>query len=144
MAALPIDRRYPDEFTKENLGEIQNVLHILSPDFKSFSPRLLIKAYSHVTDLADMLGVQRTQLYLEQIPLKKGSKLRNRIIQLVIVTDLAYILLGKSEKKILRWLVAPNLIFFGSSPLEVIMRDEGEMVISWLMERAGRKPGAAF
>lgn len=142
--ALPINRRAVDDEASEHLGEIQNVLGLLSPDFNHFFPKSLVKVCGNVTDLADMLGVNRTQLYDKQIPLKKGSKLRTRLIQLVIATDLAHHLLGQSKIKTLRWSMTPNLLFFGNTPLEVIARDEGDAVISWLMEREGLKPGSAF
>lgn len=70
--------------------------------------------------------------------------MRKRVIHLVMATDLAYELLERSRAKTLHWLLAPNLVFFGDSPLEVITRDEGEEIIAWLMQRRGLKPGAAF
>ncbi len=142
--ALPVGRDHLGDFPNEHLGEIKNHLGILIAGYNHFSPRLLLEACPNVTDLAEMLGIQRTQLYTDRISLKKGTKLRKRIIQLVIATDLAYHLLGQSKEKTLHWLATPNLIFFGDTPLEVIMRDEGEIIISWLMEREGLKPGSAF
>lgn len=128
------------------LGQIHNYLGILdtarSPHH--FSSKPLLRICSNKSDLASMLGVQRTQLYQKSLPLKKGTKLRSRIFNLVMATDLVYELIGKNKEKTLDWLTAPNTYFFGDSPLEVIMRDEGESILNLLMEKLGRKPGAAF
>lgn len=141
MCALPVSHLGdPDE----NLGAIRNHLQLLSADFHYFFPKQLLKIYPNATDLADLLGIQRTQLYLKHIPLKAGTKLKKRIIQIAIATDLAYDLLGQSQEKTLHWLTAPSLVFFGDSPLDVIMRDEAEAVIGWLLERSGLKQGYAF
>lgn len=127
------------------LGQIHNYLGILdtSHNPRHFSSKPLMRICSNKSDLAGLLGVQRTQLYHKTLPLKKGTKLRSRIIHLVMATDLVYQLLDNDQKTI-EWLTTPNTFLFGDSPLEVIMRDEGDAIISWLLERLGRKPGAAF
>ncbi len=133
------------QFIKES-GQIRNYLGILDTVYnpKSFSSEPLMQICSNKSDLASLLGVQRTQLYQKKLPLKKGSKLRNRIIHLVMATDLVYELMEQNQKQTIEWLTAPSTLLFGDSPLEVIMRDEGEAIISWLLEKLGRKPGAAF
>lgn len=129
----------------EDLGKIQNFLGILAPDAHHFYPNRLLEIYSNATDWAEMLNLQRTQIYSKKgLSLKKGTILRKRLIQLVIATDLAYILLNQDKNKTSLWLTTPNFILFGDTPLEVIMRDEGEHIISWLMERLGFKSGTAF
>lgn len=132
--------------TKNQLGQIHNYLGILdtSHDPRHFSSQSLMRICSNKTDLASLLGVQRTQLYQKTLPLKKGTKLRSRIIHLVMATDLIYELMGNNQDKTIKWLTTPNTYLFGDSPLEVIMRDEGHVIISWLLELLGRKPGAAF
>jgi hypothetical protein len=40
--------------------------------------------------------------------------------------------------------MSPNVELAGESPFEVILRGEGEEVIHWLLERTGKRPGAAF
>lgn len=128
------------------LGQIHNYLGILdtSHDPRHFSSESLTRICSNKTDLASLLGVQRTQLYQKILPLKKGTRLRSRIIHLVMATDLVYELMGNDKDKTIKWLTTPNTFLFGDSPLEVIMRDEGNAIISWLQEMLGRKPGAAF
>ncbi len=128
------------------LGQIHNYLGILdtSQDPRHFSSEPLMRICSNKSDLASLLGVQRTQLYQKTLPLKKGTKLRSRIIHLVMATDLVYELMGNDENKTIDWLTTPNTFLFGDSPLEVIMRDEGKAIISWLQEMLGKKPGAAF
>ena len=129
-----------------DLGEIQNYLGILdtSHNPQHFSSKPLMQICSNKTDLASLLGVQRTQLYQKTLPLKKGTKLRSRIIHLVMATDLIYELMENDQEKTIKWLTTPNILLFGDSPLEVIMRDEGNTIILWLLEKLGRKPGAAF
>lgn len=128
------------------LGQIHNYLGILdtSHNPRHFSSESLIRICSNKSDLASLLGIQRTQLYHKTLPLKKGTKLRRRIIHLVMATDLIYQLFSENDQKTVEWLTTPNTLLFGDSPLEVIMRDEGDSVISLLLERLGRKPGAAF
>lgn len=147
MPALPhltshVEGSSPDF---EELGKVRNFLGILAPDFNHFFPKRLLEIYPNATDLAQMLDLQRTQLYSKKgIPLKKGTSLRKRLIYLVLATDLAYALLDNDIEKTSHWLTAPNFILFGETPLEVIMRDEGEPLIGWLMERSGLKSGSAF
>jgi len=129
-----------------SLGQIHNYLGILDTvqNPRHFSSEPLMRICSNKSDLANLLGVQRTQLYQKSLPLKRGTKLRSRILNLVMATDLIYDLMGKNPKKTLQWLITPNVNLFGDSPLEVIMRDEGEAIISWLLEKLGKRPGAAF
>jgi hypothetical protein len=61
-----------------------------------------------------------------------------------MATDLIYELMENDEDQTIKWLTTPNTFLFGDSPLEVIMRDEGHAIISWLLELLGRKPGSAF
>lgn len=130
----------------KELGQIHNYLGILdaSHNPRHFSSASLMRICSNKSDLASLLGVQRTQLYQKTRPIKKGSKLRSRIIHLVMATDLVYELMENDQEKTIKWLTTPNTLLFGDSPLEVIMRDEGNAIISWLLEKLGRKPGAAF
>jgi hypothetical protein len=146
MPALPhLSSHFERSPDLEDLGKIHNFLGILTPDYNHFLPKRLLEIYPNASDLAQMLELQRTQVYSKKgFPLKRGSSLRKRLIYLVIATDLAYALLDKDVDKTCHWLTAPNFILFGETPLEVIMRDEGEPLISWLMERLGLKPGAAF
>ncbi|MBI5244522.1 MAG: DUF2384 domain-containing protein [Elusimicrobia bacterium] len=70
--------------------------------------------------------------------------LKKRILTLVRALDLAYELLGKDEEKAAAWVMAPNDVFSDDSPFEVIMQGNGNHVIDFLLERAGKKAGAAF
>lgn len=134
------------KYQYNELGQIHNYLGILdtSHNPRHFSSEPLMRICSNKSDLASLLGVQRTQLYKKNLPLKKGTKLRDRIIHLVMTTDLVYELMKNDEVKVIKWLTTPNTFLFGDSPLEVIMRDEGDSIITWLLEMLGKKPGAAF
>jgi hypothetical protein len=146
MTALPHFFSPFDHFAEmSDLGKISNYLEILAADYKHFFPQRLLEIYPNATDLAQMLDLQRTQIYTKRgIPLKKGTSLRKKLISLVIAADLAYKLLDQDVEKTCHWLSAPNFILFGETPFEVIMRDEGEPLIAWLKERLGYKSGAAF
>ncbi len=126
----------------QDLGSIRNRLGILSNDFKKFKPEAFFQATGLTgTQLAKVLKVQRPLLYREFLPL---NKLKTPIIQLVIATDLVFGLLGNNLDETKRWLMSPNIELSGETPFEVILRGEGEEVTSWLLERSGKLPGAAF
>ncbi len=140
MAILP----NPDSFRPADLWEIKNYLGFLSDDFHYFHPHVLREIYPNVSDLAQSLGIQRTQLYLDRAPIRKNSKLRKHLFQLATVSDIAYLLLGRDREKTLKWLSTPNIRLFGDAPFAAILNGEGECLITWLLQRAGFKPGQAF
>ena len=57
----------------KDLGQIHNYFGILdvSHDPRHFSSESLMRICSNKSDLASLLGVQRTQLYQKTLPLKK-------------------------------------------------------------------------
>ena len=92
--------------------------------------------------MARTLEVHRPRVYREEILIEKT--LRKRVVTLVWAMDLAFELLGKEDDKTKVWLMAPNSAFGGDSPFEVIMRGDGNHVVDFLLERSGKKAGAAF
>lgn len=94
------------------------------------------------SEMARTLEVHRPRIYREEILIEKT--LKKRVITLVRALDLAFELLGKNSAKARVWLMAPNSAFGGDSPFEVIMRGDGSHVGDFLMERSGKKAGAAF
>jgi hypothetical protein len=48
--------------------------------------------------------------------------------------------LGVEEK----WFVTPSEVFFGDAPIQVVHNGDGEILIEWLEERLGLRPGQAF
>lgn len=141
MPAMPVRFDHSEE---SDLGSMRNHLGFLTPDFAYFIPETLTAHYANVSDLSSLLGIGRTQLYKDRLLLKKGSKLRQTLLLIVMATDLAYELLSSSQEKAIHWLLSPNMTFFGESPLDIILREEGTSVISWLQERHGLKSGSAF
>lgn len=77
--------------------KINNYLGILDTDHRYFSSESLMRICSNKSDLASLLGVQRTQLHQKMVPLKKGTKLRSRIVDLVLTTDLVYELMKMKQ-----------------------------------------------
>ena len=125
------------------LGTISDHLHLLTEDRR----HLRVNAFREVTglspsEMARSLEVHRPRVYQPEIALEKA--LRKRIITLVRALDLAYELLGKEEKKAAVWVMAPNDVFSEDSPFEVIMQGNGNEVVDFLLERSGKKAGAAF
>ena len=126
-----------------DMGTISDHLHLLTEDRR----HLRVNAFRTVTglspsDMARALEVHRPRVYQEEILLEKV--LKKRIIMLVWATDLAYELLGQDTEKATVWVMAPNSAFGGDSPFEVILRGAGGPVVDFLLERSGRKAGAAF
>lgn len=126
-----------------DLGTISDHLHLLTED----RCHLRVNAFRMVTglspsEMARALEVHRPRVYQAEITLE--SSLRKRIITLVRALDLAYELLGKEKNKATVWLMAPNDVFSGDSPFEVIMQGNGNHVVDFLLERSGKKAGAAF
>jgi uncharacterized protein (DUF2384 family) len=130
-------------FDPTDLGTIRNHLHLLTEDRR----HLRADAFRSVTglspsEMARSLGVHRPRLYQSEIALERD--LRKRILTLVRALDLAYELLGKDAGKTRVWVMAPNDFFGDDSPFEVIMQGHGNQVVDFLLERAGKKAGAAF
>lgn len=129
--------------TAATLGTFENRLKILSKDGQRFHPGALLDVTGlKGGQLGNVLSVSRPMLYREDLPMK--GRLRKTILALVRATDLAYELLGRNLEETKKWLRSPNTVYFGDTPFEVIMRGDGEEVISWISERLGIKSGAAF
>lgn len=129
--------------TVESIGTISDHLHLLTEDRR----HLRVSAFRTVTGLtpsevARTLAVHRPRVYQSEIALEKS--VGKRIITLVWAMDLAYELLGHARDKAAVWLMAPNSVFGGDSPFDVIMRGDGNHVVDFLNVRSGRKAGAAF
>lgn len=125
------------------MGTIKDHMGLLTPD------RLHLRTASFRTvtglspsEMARTLEVHRPRVYREEILIEKT--LRKRVVTLVWAMDLAFELLGKEDDKTKVWLMAPNSAFGGDSPFEVIMRGDGNHVVDFLLERSGKKAGAAF
>lgn len=90
------------------------------------------------TEAGEVVGKARSQMYKDFIPLKPTDELRNKVLNLVMSTDIAYILFEKNAEETAKWVVSPNTLLFGSTPLEVCMRGDGKQLIKWLLDRAGQ------
>jgi len=137
-AATALVMKAPD------LGALKNSLHFLSDDGRKLRPRALMEATGlGAAQLAARLGGQRTHMYREEIPLPT-TKLRKCIIDLVLVTDLAFELFQGDVNETRRWMMLPNTILFGKSPFEACFSGQGDGLIQWLNTRLNRIPGSAF
>jgi hypothetical protein len=127
-----------------DLGALRNSLHFLSDDGRRLRPRAFLEATGlGAAELATCLGRQRTHMYREEIPLPT-TKLKKYIIDLVLVTDLAFELFQGNRDETRRWMMLPNTILFGKSPFEACFAGQGEGLIEWLNTRLNRIPGSAF
>ena len=126
-------------------GGIQNRLGLLNAKGNAFYPNRLLELTEETpTTASDKMDIPRANFYKEEIQFKRNKELERKIIDFVVVGDLAYELLEGNEKEIVVWLTSPNLEFFGDSPFEICLRGDGKKVIDWLYVRLGKKPGVAF
>jgi len=128
----------------KDLGALQNALGILAnEDRTKFHPQAFASATGlKPTSASKTLKIPRPNLYRETIPIP--IKFMDRMMQLVVATDLVFELLDKDVEETKRWLMTVNSILLGISPFEAIMRGDGKAVIEWLSERVGHKDGVAF
>ncbi len=127
-----------------DLGALKNSLHFLSDDGKKLRPRALMEATGlGAAQLATRLNRQRPHMYREEIPLPT-TKLKKCIIDLVLVTDLAFELFRGDRNETRRWMMLPNTVLFGKSPFEFCFANQGDSLIEWLNTRLNRIPGSAF
>lgn len=129
--------------TASEAGSIENRLGILTSNYKRFRPKALFRATGmSPTQIAQVMKIPRPNLYRDALPL--NAKIAGKIIKLVIATDYAFKLFKEDLRETKRWVISPNSFFFNDTPFEVIMRGDGLSVITWLRERLGEAPGAAF
>lgn len=122
-------------------GEIHNSLGFLTEDHKGLLPQTFMKTTNlNSTEAAKELDVPRPSVYKKIIPLKRSSKLRDRVLSVVSATDIAYELFNKNHEETAKWLMTPNILLFGKSPFEICMRGDGQRLIEWLLDRAGVQP----
>lgn len=122
-------------------GKFRNALGILSADGKNIIPQNFLKVTGlGPSDVASRGNISRPQLYKKEIPIKVSTKFIKRVIDIVMVTDLAYELFGNNHEETKSWLMSPNSLLFGDSPFEVCMRGDAERLKKWLLERLDRKP----
>lgn len=133
----------PEQYTAADLGAIRNSLGILSDDRLKIRPQALRDVTQlRPSKIAEILDVQRPNVYRQEIPIPRA--IREKILKLVLVTDLAYQLMGNNLEETIKWVMAPNSAFLGNSPFEVVMRGDGNELIDWLGARAGLRASAAF
>lgn len=131
------------ELTGAQLGKMQNHLGLITDDGKgrhSLNPeRFLALTGLSPSEGAKVTNVSRPQMYKTSIPLKPSTRLSERIIDLVTVTDIAYELFEKNADETTNWMMSPNTLLFAASPFEVCMRGDAKPLIEWLLDRAGQQ-----
>ena len=85
-----------------------------------------------LTELAETLEISRPKLYQPSATIDK--KVRERLISLVMISDLAFQLHDGDKDKTILWVMSPNHLFFGRSPFEKALAGEAESVIAKLQE----------
>ena len=119
-------------------GEIQNSMGYLTKDHKALLPEKFMESTNlTATVAAKELETSRPNLYKKEILLKPSTKLKDRVLAVVMVTDVAFQLFDKDPEETAKWLITPNILLFGASPFEVCMRGEAPMLVQWLLDRAG-------
>ena len=130
--------------TSTDLGAVRNVLGFFSPpDFQKINPKALMEATGYSgTALAQELAVNRTRVYRETVSVSPA--VQKAVFDLMIATDIAHSLVGGNTEETKKWLVTPNLAFFGDTPFRICLRGDGQTLIDWLKQRAGLVAGAAY
>jgi hypothetical protein len=88
-----------------------------------------------LTELAEFLQVSRPKLYQPSATIDK--KIRERLIELVMISDLAFQLHKADKSKTIIWIMSPNHLFFGRSPFEKALAGEAKSVIHKLQDMIG-------
>jgi hypothetical protein len=94
-------------------------------------------ANKSISSLAEDIRVSRPKLY-QQEALITDKEVRERLIPLVIISDLAFEAFNKDEQKTVEWVMTPNHLFFGRSPYEMALGGKAESVIQTLREWLGQ------
>jgi hypothetical protein len=133
-------RNVANRITSEQAGAPRNALGILTPDKKRVNPeRLLGITGMNPTHMSAIAGISRPQLYKKEIPILPNTKFIKRVLDVVMVTDLAFELFGNNKEETTSWLTAPNSLLFGDSPFEVCMSGQAAPLKKWLLERLGKE-----
>lgn len=90
------------------------------------------------TKMAANLGISRPALYMSEAKITKKEVL-DRLIPFVVISDYAFLLFEKNERKTMEWLMTPNPIFFNFSPFQMAMGGKSEPVIDKMKEWLGIK-----
>jgi len=127
----------------ESRGQIKDALKWFIPDrtftrlnvdnFKKYGKL----ANKSISDLAEGIRVSRPKLY-QQEALITDKEIRERLIPLVIISDLAFEAFDKNEEKTIEWVMTPNHLYFGRSPFEMALGGKAESVIQTLREWLGQ------
>lgn len=127
----------------DSKGQIKDALQWFIPD-KTFT-RLNVDnfkkygklANKSISSLAEEIKVSRPKLYQHEA-LISDRDVRERLIPLVIISDLAFEAFAQDEQKTIRWVMDANHLFFGRSPFEMALGGKSESVIQTLNEWLGQ------
>ena len=127
----------------DSKGQIKDALQWFIPD-KTFT-RLNVDnfkkygkiANKSISSLAAEIKVSRPKLYQHEA-LISDKAVRERLIPLVIISDLAFEAFAQDEQKTVHWLMEANHLFFGRSPFEMALGGKAESVIQTLQEWLGK------
>lgn len=75
---------------------------------------------------------------LETFLFKERAHIK-RVLDVVMITDLAFELFGNNKEETTSWLTAPNSLLFGDSPFEICMSGQASPLKRWLLERLGKE-----
>ena len=123
--------------TAQDLGALRNALGILSTDRKKINTNALQKVTGlGPSALEKTTKISRPMFYRGEIQIP--AQLMEKVIMIVMVTDLALELLGNNRDETAKWLMLPNTMLFGATPFEVCLRGEAAHLIEWLNQRLGK------
>lgn len=128
---------------QDSKGKIKDALQWFIPD-KTFT-RLNVDnfkkygklANKSISSLAEDIKVSRPKLYQHEAIIS-NKDIREKLIPLVIITDLAFEAFAKDQEKTIRWVMDANHLFFGRSPYQMALGGKAESVIQTLNEWLGK------
>jgi hypothetical protein len=94
-------------------------------------------ANKSISSMAEDIKVSRPKLYQHEAIIS-DKFVREKLIPLVMITDLAFEAFGKDHEKTIGWVMQANHLFFGFSPYEMALGGRAESVIQTLKEWLGK------
>lgn len=123
---------------KVDTGELKNYLGLFADRcLKKINTREFIDLAKRGSftkkDIAEKLKMSRAKLYKREAVLT-DEDVRNKLIPLVHISDLAYELYGEDKEKTQEWLMMPNHLFFNFSPFQMALGGKADVVLKKLKE----------
>jgi hypothetical protein len=115
-----------------DIGNLKNYMGILAVGFEKVSTQKIIELVSGFVTISDLSFMLNINFVADFIPVEKC--LREKLLALVLVTDMLYELFDKNVAKVRDWLMVPNPLFFNFSPFQMVLGGKADVVVEKLKE----------